>query len=76
MCGAMEIQVYLFREGVMEKKFEKNHMQRHGNCDFPFGRHLQDPGVGLWNSMFFFAAREWKKFREPTCKAIKAMTFY
>ena len=52
-------------------------MQSHKSHDFLLGRHLQDPCVGLWKSVFFVRGGVMKKtIRKSTCKAMETLTFH
>ena len=59
----MEICVFCSRRGDEEDN-PKIHMQSHGNLDFPCGKHLQDPCVRPWKSVFFLILNSYAKLRK------------
>ena len=75
MRGAMEFD--FFSRLGNGKTIPRTHMQSHRNHDFLLGRHLQDPCVGLWKSVFFVRGGVMKKtIRKSTCKAMETLTLH
>ena len=70
MRGAMEIQIYLFREGVMEKKFEKTTCKVMEIVTVRLAGICKIRAWGYGNRYFFPRLGNGKQFRELTCKAI------